>query len=117
MFSHNGVPATAVEFRAALAHWREACRACRHHFAGDASTWPGSDRVSDRVFTAAADAANRLVDLVLEAHDQWDGEAMAMDLGDTLLVVGPHQDDALSDDEPEVGLVLIAVDKSRVVRL
>jgi hypothetical protein len=117
MSHRNGAPATAGEFRAALAQWREACRACRHHFAGDASAWPGLEEENLRVFSAADTAANRLMGLVLDAHDGWDGEAVAVDLGDTLLVVGPHQDDALSDDEPEVGLGLIAVDKSRVVRV
>jgi hypothetical protein len=117
MSHRNGVPATADEFRAALAQWREACRACRHHFADKVSRWTGSEEENLRVFSAADDAGNRLLDLVVDLHGGWDGEPMAVDTGDTLLVVGLHQDDVLSGDEPEYGATLLAVDKSRVVRV
>jgi hypothetical protein len=89
MLPLNGSRANAVELRAALAAWRQSVTACRRHFSSSAAAWAGPDGTNDRVMGAADAACNRLVGLVLDACDcDTDVEPVAVDLGDTLLVVG-----------------------------
>jgi hypothetical protein len=105
------------EFKSALAAWREACQEFRHHFAGSAETWPGTDgpgAANDRAMASAQGACNRLIELVLDVHDGYDGAAVAVDLGDKLLVVGPQPGDTMgaeAEDDP----VLMVLDRSRIV--
>ena len=91
----------STQLRAAFADWIKACQEYRCHFAGSG---------------AITNACDRLIGLVLEAHHgDPAGAAVAVDLGERLLVVGPHHANAPAHI-PEEGPVLIVLAKSRIVR-
>jgi hypothetical protein len=102
-------------YRWALARWRDAAATCREHFADGGS----DDRTDDAIVWEAMDSGTDLRALVLAAHGLSDDddltEPVAIDLGDVLLVVGPHHDD-VSTSEPQEGAILMALPRANIVR-
>jgi hypothetical protein len=115
----TGARATAI--RAALDRWLAVAQEWRRHGenlpddAAPPDVHIAHEAEEDRLRDEHSAALDRVIKMVCDLHPIDDDTAMGVDLGDVLLVYGPHHDDEASD-VPSKGWVLIPMAKTNIVR-
>jgi hypothetical protein len=114
-----GARATAI--RAALDRWLDAAAAFKRHSedwpddAAPAAVHRAYEAEGDRLRDEHSAALDQLIKMVCDLHPISDDTAMGVDLGDTIVIFGPHHDAAASN-VPAEGWVLIPIAKSNIIR-